>query len=582
MFLSRLRTRAAWLFHTATLTVATVLAACTNPAVPPVDEPNPGPTPTIQRTSIGEMPDVDSDAVLQHARELSSDRYQGRAPGTNGEALTVAYLTDQFKRLGLKPGNPNGSYTQTVSLVGITASGGPLVMSNGREERSLAWKDDVVAWTTRVAAEAHIDKSDLVFVGYGVSAPEYGWDDYKDVDVKGKTLVMLIGDPPVPDPDNPAQLDAKLFGGRAMTYYGRWTYKFEMAAEKGAAGALIVHEAAPAGYPFTVIQGSNLAERFHLSTPDKNMSRAAIEGWVPDTQAREVLKWGGYDFDQLKASAATREFAPVSLGLTASLTLKNTLRPVESRNVIARLEGRDTAGKAEYVVYTAHWDHLGIGPEVDGDPIYNGAKDNAVGVAGMLEIARAFTKLPAPPRRSILFLATTAEEQGLLGSELYVRSPLYPLARTVAAINIDGLNVHGRTHDMTIIGYGASELDNYARDAAGEQGRIVRPDAEPEKGFYYRSDHFNFAKQGVPALNPQEGTDYIGKPSDFARTVRDTWTLRDYHKPSDVVRDDWDLKGAREDLKVLFAVGLRVAEADRFPSWTPGHEFKAKRDAMLK
>lgn len=560
-------------------------AACSKSPVPAVEGANPGPTPTVERTSLGELPDVDIDALLAHVKEISSDRYEGRAPGTNGESLTVAYLVDQFRRLGLKPGNTDGTFMQRVPLVGITATGGPLTLAKSgetdEEDRQLAWKDDIVAWTTRVAERAAIDASELVFVGYGVVAPEFGWDDYKGLDVTGKTLVMLINDPPIPDADNPTELDAKTFGGRAMTYYGRWTYKFEIAAEKGAAGALIIHETGPAGYPFTVVQGSNLAEKFHLSTPDKNMKRVAIEGWVTLDRARELVSWAGQDFDQLKASASTRDFTPVPLGITASLAITNTLRPVESRNVLARVEGRDPAVRDELVIYTAHWDHLGIGPEVDGDRIYNGARDNAIGTSSLVEIARAYTKLPTPPRRSVLFLATTAEEQGLLGSEYYAQKPVYPLAKTAAVINIDGLNVYGRTRDLVLVGSGASELDDYVRDAAGEQGRLVRPDPEPEKGFYYRSDHFPFAREGVPALNPEEGTDYIGKPSDFSRRVRDRWTDHDYHKPTDVVKDDWDLKGAREDLKVFMAVGYRIAEADRFPDWRPGHEFKAKRAAML-
>lgn len=568
--------------------LAWVSTACSKSPAPAAEGSNPGPTPTVERTSLGELPEIDTNALLAHVTEMSSDRYEGRAPGTDGESLTVAYLVDQFRRLGLKPGNTDGTFMQKVPLVGITAAGGPLALvksgakdAEDNEERQLAWRDDIVAWTTRVAESAAIDASELVFVGYGVVAPEFGWDDYKGLDVKGKTLVMLINDPPITDPDNSTELDPKMFGGRSMTYYGRWTYKFEIAAEKGAAGALIIHETGPAGYPFTVIQGSNLGEKFHLSTPDKNMGRVAIEGWVTLDRARELLSWAGQNFDQLKATATTRDFTPVPLGIAASLAITNTLRPVESRNVLARLEGRDAAVRNELVVYTAHWDHLGIGPEVDGDRIYNGARDNAIGTASIVEIARAYTKLPAPPRRSILFLATTAEEQGLLGSEYYAQKPVYPLAKTAAVVNIDGLNVYGRTRDLVLVGSGASELDDYVRDAVGEQGRIVRPDPEPEKGFYYRSDHFPFAREGVPALNPEEGTDFIGKPSDFARRVRDQWTEHDYHKPSDVVKDDWDLKGAREDLKVFMAVGYRIAEADRFPEWRPGHEFKAKRDAML-
>jgi Zn-dependent M28 family amino/carboxypeptidase len=556
-------------------------AACATEPPPPAAEANPGPTPAIQRTTIGELPDVNVDAVLAHAKELSSDRYEGRAPGGAGENLTVAYLVDQFRKLGLRPGNTDGSFTQKVPLVGITSEGDGLVLKKDAEERQLAWKDDVVAWSRHVAPTAAIADSELVFVGYGVVAPEYGWDDYKGLDVKGKTLVMLINDPPVVDSDNPSVLDPGAFGGRAMTYYGRWTYKFEIAAEKGAAAALIIHDTEAAAYPFSVVQGSNLGEQFDLVTADKNMHRSAVEGWVTNGQARSLLMWAGQDYEQLKAAAATRDFQPVPLGITASMTVKNTLRTVDSRNVLARLEGRDPVLKDQVVVYTAHWDHLGIGPDVGGDTIYNGAKDNAVGVGGLVELARAFTRLPAPPKRSVLFIAVTAEEQGLLGSQYYAEKPIYPLSRTAAAINIDGLNVHGRTRDLTIIGYGASELDEYARDAAGEQGRLIRPDPEPEKGFYYRSDHFNFAKQGVPAMHSDEGVDYIGKPPEYSQKVRSDWVAFDYHKPSDVVKPDWDLSGAREDLEIFFAVGYRVAEADTLPAWKPGNEFKAKREAML-
>jgi Zn-dependent M28 family amino/carboxypeptidase len=311
------------------------------------------------------------------------------------------------------------------------------------------------------------------------------------------------------------------------------------------------------------------------------MGRVNIEGWISLDRGRELLKLGGQDFDALKKQAATREFKPVPLGVTASMTIRNKLRTVDSKNVIAKIDGGDPKLANEYVVYTAHWDHLGVGAPVNGDRIYNGAKDNAVGTGGLIEIARAFTKLPAPPKRSILFLAVTAEEQGLLGSQYYSVTPIYPIARTVANINMDGLNVNGRTKDLTVIGLGSSDLEDYVRDAAGEQGRVLRPDAEPEKGFFYRSDHFNFAKQGVPALHFDEGIEFIGKPADFGQKVRDQYTNHDYHQPSDVIKPDWDLSGAREDLKVFFAVGYRVAEADKIPEWKPGNEFKAKRDRDL-
>jgi Zn-dependent M28 family amino/carboxypeptidase len=392
---------------------------------------------------------------------------------------------------------------------------------------------------------------------------------------------VLVNEPQVPDAGDPAKLDPKMFNGNAMTYYGRWTYKFEQGARKGAAGVLVVHEEGPAGYPFSVVQG-NLKEKFDLVTPDKNMGRAAIEGWVTLDTAKRILGMAGQDFDALKKQALTREFKPVALGLKASLAVRNTMRTVESRNVVAKLEGSDPQLKDEYVVYTSHWDHLGVGAPVDGDRIYNGALDNASGVASLLEIARAFTQAQPPPKRSILFLMVTAEEQGLLGSQHYSVTPLYPLARTVANINIDGVNQWGRTKDLTVVGMGASDLDDYLRDAAAVQGRILRPDPEPEKGFYYRSDHFNFAKQGVPALYTDAGVEYVGKDPDYGRQKRDEYTNKDYHQPSDEVQADWDLSGAVEDAQLLYLVGYRVANADKFPEWKAGNEFKAKRDEMLK
>ncbi len=526
--------------------------------------------------AMAQLPDVDTAAVLSHTQTLSSDEFEGRAPGTKGEELTVNYLIDQFKKIGLKPGNPDGTYVQKVPLVGITPTPAPLVFAKGKEQLTLKWKDDVVAWTKHVADVASVDKSELVFVGYGVVAPEYNWDDYKGVDVKGKTLVMLVGDPPVPDPANPSVLDPKTFGGNAMTYYGRWTYKYEIGAMKGAAGVIIVHETGPAGYGFNVIQGKT-GEQFDLVTPDKNMGRAAIEGWITLDQATKLMKLAGQNFDALKKAALTREFKPVPLGVTASMTIRNTLRTIDSKNVLAKVEGSDPALTNEYVIYTAHWDHFGKTAE----GIFHGARDNASGTAALLEVGRAFTKITPPPKRSILLLSVTAEEQGLLGSQYYAVTPLYPLAKTVAEINMDELNVTGATRDLTLIGYGASDLDDYARQAATEQGRTVHGDAEPEKGYYYRSDHFNFAKMGVPALNPDQGVEYTSKPAEYSQKVRDNWTTNVYHTPKDVVTPEWDLAGTAQDLKLLLAVGYRVAQADKYPEWKPGNEFKATRDAML-
>jgi Zn-dependent M28 family amino/carboxypeptidase len=538
-------------------------------------------------TPLKALPAIDPAAVLSHVKTLASDAFEGRAPGTPGEEKTVAYLVEAFRRLGLKPGNPDGTYVQKVPLVGITPAPAPLTITGGGAGQAgaapmtLAWRDDVVAWTRRVTDEVKVDASELVFVGYGVQAPEYTWDDYKGVDVAGKTLVMLVNDPPVPDPAAPAALDAKTFGGRAMTYYGRWTYKYEIGATHKAAAVLIVHETGPAGYPFAVVQGKT-GEQFTFVTPGKNMDRAAIEGWITLDQAKALFARAGQDFDRLKAQAATRAFRPVPLGLTASMTIRNTLRRVDSQNVVARLEGSDPAVRDEHVVFTAHWDHFGVGEPINGDRIYNGARDNATGTAALLEMARAFTQLPTAPRRSILFLSVTAEEQGLLGSEYYAAQPLYPLAKTLADINMDALNVTGRTKDLVVIGLGASQLDDYARAAAREQGRTLKPDAEPEKGFYYRSDHFNFAKVGVPALNTDEGVDFVGRPASFGIEVRERYTNERYHKPSDEVTPDWDLSGLAEDVQLLFAVGYRVAQADPYPAWSPGNEFKAIRDAQLK
>jgi len=526
-------------------------------------------------------PSIRSEAILNHVKVLASDEYEGRFPGTKGEQLTISYIADQFKKAGLKPGNIDGTYFQNVPLVGITPDPGTsLTFTKGRATQTLKFKDDVVAWSKRVQNTVGLDKSDVVFVGYGVQAPEFNWDDYKGVDLAGKTVIMLVGDPPVLDPSDPAKLDPKTFGGRAMTYYGRWTYKYEMGTEKKAAAVLIVHETEPAGYPFSVVQ-SKVTEQFDLVAPDKNMSRAAIEGWITLDQAKKLFAMAGQDLDALKTLAATREFKPVPLGATASMTIKNTIRTIESHNVAGKLEGGDPKLKDEYVIFTAHWDHYGIGPEINGDKIYNGALDNATGVGGLIELARAYATLPKPPKRSLLFLSVTAEEQGLVGSEYYARNPIYPLAKTLAVINMDALNIYGKTRDLVVVGLGNSDLDDYARDAAAEQGRVLTPDPSPEKGGYFRSDHFPFARQGVPAINAGGGDDFVGRPKGWGQQVANEYTTKHYHKPSDEIRPDWDLSGALQDLQIYFAMGFRIAQADTYPAWKAGSPFKAKRDKML-
>ncbi len=530
--------------------------------------------------TMAELPAPSTDVMLVDIKKLSSDEFEGRMPGSKGETLTLEYLIKQFKEAGLQPGAPNGEWLQKVSLVGLTPQAqGPMVVKKGATKKEFKPEAEVVAMSRHVADTAKIENSELVFVGYGVQAPELQWDDFRGIDVKGKTIIVLVNDPPVTKAGS-SELDDKVFGGKAMTYYGRWTYKYEKAAELGAAGVFIVHETGPAGYPFSVVQGMG-RERFNLVTPDKNMGRASLEGWMSLDAATALFKMAGQDYQKLKAQAATRDFKPVPLGLTASMAITQKMRTVESANVVAKLPGSDPALKDEYVIYTAHWDHLGVTEPVNGDRINNGALDNASGTAMVLEIARKLRSLKVAPKRTTLFLMVTAEEQGLLGSQYYAEFPLYPLEKTLAVINIDGMNQWGRTKDLTVIGLGASELDDYAQAAAAEQGRVLRPDAEPEKGFYYRSDHFNFAKKGVPAFDPDAGIEFIGKPEGYGKQKRDEYTNHDYHAPSDEIKPDWDLTGAAEDAKLFLAIGYRVANAATFPGWKAGNEFKSIRDKAL-
>lgn len=534
-----------------------------------------------KNSATGAADSINAGDILRHIKMLASDEFEGRGPATRGEELSVQYLSDQLKGMGLKPGNPDGSYVQKVPLVGFTTTGTASITAGGKE-LALKRNEDYVAVSRRFTPQNDVNESDVVFVGYGVVAPEYGWDDYKGVDVRGKTIVMLVNDPAVPDPKDPAKKDPAFFKGNAMTYYGRWTYKYEIAAEKGAAAAIIVHDTIPAGYPFEVITGSWGRENFDIQKPDKNMGRPAVEGWISNAKARELVTGGGQDLDALQKAAVRKDFKPVTLNAKASFHLQNQLREVNSQNVIAKLEGSDAKAKNEYVIYSAHWDHLGKDPNRQGDQIFNGAIDNASGCAGLLEIAEAYSKLPTKPRRSVLFLFVTAEEKGLLGSKYYAANPLYPLNKTLANINMDGLNQWGRTKDMSIVGYGNSTMDDILKAKATAQNRTVGAEKEPENGTFYRSDHFEFAKQGVPALYIHSGDDYIGKAPGYAQGKRDYYRTNDYHKPSDEVKSDWDLSGAVEDLQLLFAVGLEVAQGNKWPEWKPGTEFKAKREASLR
>ena len=525
---------------------------------------------------------ISADSLLMEIKTLSSDNFEGRKPGTEGGRKTVEYMEDQFKKLGLKPGNPNKTYRQDVPLAGIISNPTAQFTVNGHAVPA-QFKTDFIAFSQHYTSVVDVKDSDIVFVGYGVSAPEYNWDDYKGVDVKGKTVLMLVNDPQIPDPNNPGKLDDSMFKGRAMTYYGRWTYKYEIAAEKGAAAVMIIHETPMAGYPFSVVVDSWSGENFTIQRPDNNEKTVPVEGWFTYDKAAELCKSAGLDLAVLKNNALQRDFKPVTLpGAKATFHVENTLRKIQSQNVVGKIEGSDPARANEYVIYTAHWDHLGWDTSLQGDQIFNGAADNASGSAGLIEIARAYTKLYPRPKRSILFLSVTAEEQGLLGAEYYAENPLYDLKYTLADINMDGLNLWGKTRDMVLIGLGNSELDDIAADVLKAHGRVVKGDAEPEKGFFYRSDHFEFAKQGVPALDPDAGTDFIGKPPEYGKAKREYYTDHDYHKPSDEVKPDWDLSGAVEDLRVFFQIGDRIADGEYYPLWKPGTEFKAKRDAMMK
>ena len=530
----------------------------------------------------GDVPSTVSAAgLLGRITDLSADSMEGRGPGTRAEAKVVAYLTAQFRAIGAEPGNPDGSWTQPVELVGFTAMP-TMEFHAGGKTIPMTFRDDYVAASRREVPNVEVVNSDIVFVGYGIEAPEYQWDDFKRVDVKGKTIVILVNDPPVPDATDSTKLDAAMFRGTAMTYYGRWTYKFEEASRRGAAAAILVHQTVPAGYPWSVVSGSWSGENMDVKHADGNAERVAIESWITYDKAKQLFAAAGKDFDALARSARARDFTPVRLGATATIHLKNAVRAVHTRNVIAKLTGSDPALKQEYVVYTAHWDHLGIGQPVNGDSIYNGAVDNAAGTAALLELAKAFKALSPAPRRTILFLIVTAEEKGLLGARFYAENPLYPLAKTLADFNLDGVNQWGRTTDLVVIGMGATTLEDVLDSVATARGRTLSPDPESEKGFYYRSDHFEFAKQGVPAMFLDNGVNYIGKPAGYGKQKRDEYTANDYHKPSDEVKKDWDLSGAVEDLDLLFNVGIRVANTTVWPAWKPGTEFKAIREQMLQ
>src|SRR5436190_4972981 len=498
---------------------------------------------------------IDGDSIKTHIQKLSANEMEGRAPGGKGEELATAYIDNFYKSIGLK------TQFQDVPMVGITSTVSPLKLSGKGGSRMLKYADDFMAWSKReqdtISAEG-----DLVFCGYGVTAPEYQWDDFKG-GVKGKIIVVLINDPQLEDQSK--------FGGKAMTYYGRWTYKLEEAARQGAAGALIIHETEFASYPWEVVRGSWSGEQFDIVRPDKGASTVPIQGWITRNVATAIFKSAGLDFEDMKKKALEHDFKPVPLGFTASVDIKNEMRRLDSKNVMGVLEGSEKP--REYVIFTAHWDHLGVGEEQNGENIYHGAVDNASGVASMMEIAKAAVKLQPRPKRSLVFMAVTGEEQGLLGSDYYADNPIFPLNKTLANINIDGANVYGRNNNhIEVIGFGYTTLEDILRDVVGHQQRTVVPDQAPEAGHYFRSDQFSFAKKGVPALYTKSVTS-----EDYKE-----YTAKRYHKPSDKFDPSWDMKAAALDAGALVQAALMVANSDRWPEWKPGTEFRAIREESLK
>jgi Zn-dependent M28 family amino/carboxypeptidase len=512
---------------------------------------------------------LNKDSLAAHIQILASDSFQGRRPFTEGETRTVDYLTRSFAALGLEPGNGSG-YTQDVPLVEISPLGTPVMKIQGpKGSLDLRSMNDFVIWTERPDTSISIDRTNVVFAGFGIVAPEYNWNDYAGLDVKGKTVIVMVNDP--------GYYDSTLFKGHTMTYYGRWTYKYEEAARQGAAACLIIHNTGAASYPFQVVTSSNGGVKLHLDTRGNSQYQLALQGWITEETGKKLLAAAGRDSSLLTA-AKQKGFKPSALDikLTAGLKVKEVYN--KSHNVIAKITGSQRPD--EYVIYSAHWDHLGIGqPDAKGDSIYNGAADNASGTAALLEIARAFRSLPEKPARTVIFLAVTAEEQGLLGSAYYAQHPIYPLARTVANLNIDVLNTYGPTKDITYSGQGQSGLEDLLADEAKAKGRYVAPEDHPEAGYYFRSDHFNFARAGVPSLTADGGIDDVSKGKGYGKQKHDEYTAEHYHQPSDEYdAKTWDLSGGLQDIGLVYLIGKKLAFGSSWPQWKAGSEFKAIRD----
>jgi Zn-dependent M28 family amino/carboxypeptidase len=512
-------------------------------------------------------------AYRKHIEVLSSDEFEGRAPGTPGEAKTIRYIEQQFRAAGLEP-VAGDSMLPPVPLVKITPHADASLKLAGPDGRRLVLRhlDDAVYWTSRPIPESRIEDAEVVFAGYGIVAPEYGWNDYAGLDVRGKLVLALVNDPGY------ATQDPQLFTGKAMTYYGRWDYKFAEAVRQGAAGLLVIHETAAAGYPWDVPRNGATNPQFDLRLPDPMSQRLAIEGWITEDAAARALGLGGQDFAELKKAAAQRGFRGRPLGVTASVGVRNDVANTISYNVLGQVRGSKRPDEA--FIYVAHWDHLGRKADAKPgeDAIYNGASDNATGIAALIELARAFGATEPKPERSVMFLAVTAEESGLLGSLHFVENPPVPLANVAGGINMDNLYALGRTRDITVIGYGQSDLDDQLRRAAARQGRVPVPEPTPEKGFYYRSDHFSLARHGVPMLYTKAGVDSPTKGPDHGKRWLDDYIASRYHKPADEYDPAWDVSGTLEDLRLYYEVGLAVADSGDWPQWRAGSEFRAIRE----
>jgi len=521
---------------------------------------------------------IDSAGLMERISTLASDEFGGRAPMSEGERLTLNYLEKQFRELGLKP-MFGDSYRQPVPLVSIEANPNTaLSVSDAKGGvRTFAYGHEVMLFSPQPSNEIGLDASELVWVGYGIVAPQYHWNDYAGADVRGKTVVILVNDPGY------ATQDPAVFKGNAMTYYGRWTYKYEEAARQGAAGALIIHQTAPAAYGWNVVQSSWSGPQFHLDTANRNADKVKVAGWLQHSVAEDIFAMAGLDLDAMTEAAALAPVKARGLGLRASTHLRNSIKRAESFNVGAVLPG--STRPDELFIYMAHWDHLGTAPHQagqQGDFIYNGAEDNASGTGGLLEIAQAFAALPEPPQRSVGFLSVTAEESGLLGSKAYVTHPAFPMNETVAGINMDRLNFRGKMSDIVVTGFGASEMETILAEEAKKVGRTLTPEPTPEKGYYYRSDHFNFAKLGVPILYARGGTVDRSHGADYVTEREANYVKNRYHSPADEIQEDWDVEAAVEDLRLFFDIGERVANDDEWPSWFEGNEFRAIREASLK